>query len=152
MKPHCAKAIVLVGTLLSACHRKEQQRATDLKSVSACMKAQQSHDDYLLATKCLPLGPEAKVKGTWVVGFEISAFRKDYQGVPADLGTGTDNRYELIVPTALGERVHADDAKGPLAFQLSFLGRESALTAMGGAKTIVADKVLSLRRVPLSPS
>lgn len=116
------------------------------------MAGQQSHDDYLQVTKCEPLGPEVKMQGTWVVGFEISVFRKNYLGIPADLGTGTEDLYDLIAPTALEDRVHAKDSEGPAAYEISFLGRVSELPRMGGSTTVVADRVLSLRRVPISPS
>ena len=150
MKQRHVKAIAVVGSLLAACHPKEQEKQSDPKAVSACMAAQNSHDNYLLVTTCEPLGQQAKLQGTWFVGFEMSVFRKGYAGVPADFGT-IDKQSQLIVPTALDETVHAKDSEGPSAFQISFLGRESALPAVGGAKLFVADRILSLRRVAISP-
>jgi hypothetical protein len=115
------------------------------------MAAQHSHDDYFLVTRCEPLGPQQRFQGTWFVGFELSAFRRGYSGLPAELGTGPAGLYEIIVPSSLSERVHAKDSQGAFAYQVTFLGRESSLPAMPGVKLMVADKMLSLHPVPISP-
>jgi hypothetical protein len=83
------------------------------------------------------------------VGFELSAFRRDYSGIPADPGTPF-GLYEIVAPTSLSERVHARDPEGPSAYQVTFLGRESLLPAMPGVKLIVADRMLSLRPVQIN--
>jgi hypothetical protein len=87
MNRSAIKAMVLTGGALAACHAKDVQRSLDPKTVSACMDAQHSHDDYLLVTKCEPLGPQERFQGTWFTGLEMDAFAKGYSKTPADLGT-----------------------------------------------------------------
>ena len=149
MKQRADKAIVLVGSLLAACHSGGERKSSDPHAVSACMAAQHSHDDYLLVTKCEPLGPQESFAGTWFVGFELSVFRKGYAAVPAEPPTSTGNAYELVVPTKLSTSMYAKYPEGPSAYQVTFLGRESALPFMPGVKLVVADRVLSLRPVPI---
>jgi hypothetical protein len=151
MKERHVRAIAVLGGLLAACHPEERQRPSDPKAVSACMAAQHGNDNYSMVTKCEPLGRQTTLHGTWFVGSEMSVFRKGYTGVPADLGTIQDQS-ELVVPTALDQTAHAKDSKGPSAYQVSFLGRESALPWTRAVKLVVADRVLSLRRVPMAAS
>jgi len=143
------KAIVLVGCIISACQPKDTQKPADPRTVSACMAAEHSHDDYLLVTKCEPLGLQKTFHGTWFVGFEMSVFRMDYSGIPADLGNPFD-QYRIVVPTSLDQRVHARDAVGPSAYKVTFQGREALLLKKPGEKLIVADRMLALRAVPMS--
>jgi hypothetical protein len=152
MNQRTAKIIALVGSILAGCQAKDSQKPADPKAVSACMAALHSHDDYFLVTKCEPLGPQRRFQGTWFVGFELSAFRRSYSGVPADLGTGPTGVDEIVVPASLSERIHARDSEGASAYQVMLLGRESSLAAMPGVKLVVADRVLSLQRVPISSS
>lgn len=67
-------------------------------------------------------------------------------GIPAV----PDREYEIIAPSSLSERAHARDAEGDSAYHVTFLGRESMLPAPLGGKTIVLDKIASLRRVPMA--
>ena len=143
------KAIILVGCIIGACQPKDAPRAADPRTVSACMAAEHSHDDYLLVTKCEPLGPTRTFHGTWFVGFEMSVFRMDYSGIPADLGNPFD-QYWIVVPTSLDRRVHARDAVGPSAYQVTFQGREALLPKRPGEKLIVADRMLALRAVSMN--
>jgi hypothetical protein len=151
VKQGLAAAIFLVGSLLAACHAREEEKAADRKSVSACMATQHTHDDYVLVKTCAPLGPQMKLQGTWFVGFELSEFRMDYAGIPAEPSFDTRNTYEMVAPSALEGRAHATDPKGPSAYQVTFLGRQSSLPWGTGVKLMVADRMLSMHQVPVSP-
>jgi len=147
----CATIFIMCAAL-PACHARDTQKRADPKEVSACLAGQSGHDDYFLVTKCEPLGPQERFQGTWFAGFELSEFRPGYFGVPADFGKGRDASY-LIVPTAWSRRAFAaDPAECPCAYQITFLGRESSEPYMPGVKLVVADKILSFHRVPISPS
>jgi hypothetical protein len=149
MNKRLAKAIVLVSVTLTACHEKDVTKSRDPEAVSACMDAGHSHDDYALVTKCEPLAPQEMFQGTWFVGFELSVFREGYAGVPAELGASLHSQYEIVAPASLNERVHAQDSNGASAYQVSFLGRQSLIPE---TKMMVADRIVSIRRVPLSPN
>src|SRR4051812_23644933 len=94
--------LVAVTGLLVSCHPKESREPNSYKAVADCMEATGSHDDYFLTIKCEPLGPQRTFRGTWFVGFELSAFREGYTRVPAAL----QNPIELVVPTAVSQKVH----------------------------------------------
>ena len=140
--------LVVVAGLVASCHPKQSRQANSYKAVLDCMEATRSHDDYFLVTKCEPLGHQRTFRGTWFVGFEMSAFQEGYTGVPAAL----QNPIELVVPTNVSDKAHAKDSSGPSAYQVTFVGRESALPSTPGGRTLVVDHILSLRPVSISPS
>jgi hypothetical protein len=141
--------LIVISGLLVSCHAKEPKGANSYKAVVACMEATGSHDDYFLTTKCEPLSSQRTFRGTWFLGFEMSAFREGYTEIPATLG---ENPMRLVAPTAVTEKVHATDSIGPSAYQVTFLGRESALPPTPGGRLVVADRILSLRPVAMSSS
>jgi hypothetical protein len=147
MNARAAEAAILAPVFLAGCRERTQQSA-DPKAGSACMAAQRSNDGYVLVTTCEPLGREETYWGTWFVGLELSAFRKGYSGIPADLGTRPEDVFEIVVPTSLSEGAHAQHPQGISAYQVTFLGRESSLPWTHGRELLVADRILSLRRVP----
>ena len=112
------------------------------------MEAQHTTDDYVLVTKCEPLGPQRKFQGTWFVGFELSVFRNDYAGVPAE---PNGHEYDLVAPALVSGRAHARDRAGVSAYQVTFLGREYQVANKPDPNHLVADRMLSVRSVPVSP-
>ena len=107
------------------------------------MSSQSTHDDYLLVTRCEPLGKSERIAGTWFVAFEASLFK---EGRPARGGRLTEY-HELIVPAQLNDAVHKVDATGYAAYDVVFIGRRSLLQLKSEPSTIVADRVVSMRRV-----
>jgi len=139
-----AMIIALVGGMLCSCKAKNAQTTGNL--ISRCMEAQHTTDDYVLVTKCAPLGPQERFEGTWLVAFELNAFRKDYSSVPVELAP---DAYELVATPAVNSRVRVNPAIAS-AYQITFLGREVRVP-VGIYKTIVLDRVMSLNPVPVSP-
>jgi hypothetical protein len=91
-------------------------------------------------------------RGTWFTGVEISAFAKDYADVPARIPSPTKSpAYSLAVPTYLHEETNPNNLPGPLAYQINFVGRLLLRSENQSVKTIVVDRVVSIRRVPVSP-
>lgn len=132
-----AAGILLLG--LACCH----QKRADPKPVLSCMASQQGHDDYLLVTRCEPLGKSERIAGTWFVAFELSLFKK---GRPT-----RDDRltqyHQLIVPAPLNAAVHKIDATGVAAYEIVFMGRRSLVQAGPEPNIFVADKIISMRRI-----
>ena len=131
--------------LVAACHPRSTHDARDLKSVLACMREHATSDDYALVTKCEPLGQTRKFQGTWLVGFEVSAFR-----IGAEEVYITDDErdlYELIVPASLSSQVHTTDPIAPANYHISFFGRQSLLPPRVGRGTIVLDRIISIHVV-----
>jgi hypothetical protein len=129
-----------------------KQKATDNKAILSCMAAEPSNDEYLQITKCAPLGPQVKWRGTWFTGFEISAFARGYAEIPARIPSPTQlPAYSLVVPKALYERANANNPAGPTAYQITFVGRLLLRPESQDMKTIVLDRIVSIHRVPISP-
>lgn len=132
-----AAAALLLG--LFACREKQ----TDSKAVLACMSAQPTRDNYSLTARCVPLGNSERFAGTWFVGFETSLFKV---GGAVD-GDRLTQYYPLIVPSPLNDAVHKLDAKGHAAYVLVFIGRRSLFQETSEPATLVADKIVSIRRI-----
>ncbi len=139
--------LVAISGLMSSCHPEKSREVNSYKAVSDCMDKTGSHDAYILATKCNPLSHQRIYRGTWFVGFELSAFEEGYTGVPAALNDPS----EFVAPASITEKVHAKDSTGDSAYQLTFLGREPTLPPRW-RRLVVADRILSLRPVSISPS
>jgi len=121
----------------------------------ACMHSQATNDDYLLVTKCEPLGPSEKFEGTWFFGFETSLFRRGKQasaGVPEKFADITPDDYQLIAPTSISSAVLDRDPSRICAIHVVFVGRPSLLRVKPEPVTVVVDKMLAMRAVPFSPS
>lgn len=126
----------LTACVLSSCNSEPATKPVDPKSVLACMRAQHSNDDYILETRCAPLGPREAYSDTWYVGFEESLFRSD---------SAQHIAYEIIAPAQIRARVRRNDG-GTSALQLSFLGRESRMPGLAGRKVLVLDQLVSIRQ------
>ena len=138
-----ALGIAVIG--LTACNSRSDLSNVDSKSALKCMAEQKSKDDYILITECEPLNAPEHFSGIWTVGFEESAFQED-------LGSEHPNRArsqmnELVVPGTTAAVAHARDASGPSAYQISFVGRRSALPHAKMPRTIVLDRVISIQLV-----
>jgi len=140
--------IVVIGLGLPACHPHNPQRGTDLKSVIACKNAQTASDDYTRISACEPLGPEEEFRGTWFVGYELSAFHSGYLAVPAKLGNLQDTR--IVVPSPLArQKLPPTNPATISAFRISFAGRESLLKSIfPGQQPILMDHLESIQAVP----
>jgi hypothetical protein len=139
--------VLLLG--LASCREKQ----ADPKAVLACMSSQPTHDEYLLVTRCEPLGKSERIAGTWFVAFEMSLFK---EGEVSKSGRLTEY-HQLVVPTQVDEAVHKVDATGYAAYDVVFVGRQSLLQLRSEPTTFVADKIISMRRVqvqlpPMRPS
>jgi hypothetical protein len=136
----------LLPVITAACREYPVSEPVNENSVVACMAAQETNDDYVIATKCEPLGPSLEFRGTWFVGFESSLFVDGYTSVPAQVDPDGQVA-ELIVPTRLARSYNPENAMSPAAFQVSFVGRKSALPSKSGRYVIVLDNVISIRSV-----
>lgn len=134
-----AAAILLLG--LACCHANE----ADPKAVLACMSSQPQRDDYSLTTKCEPLGKSERITGYWFVGFETSLFREG--GVAK--GESPSDYHQLIVPAPINIAVHKVDPVGYAGYDVVFEGRRSRLQIGPVPRTFVADKIISIRPVPV---
>ena len=123
------------------------QESPDLNSVMACMARQQGHDDFIVVTRCEPLGPERHFSGTWFAGFEVSSFRMGYDSVPAELGRPA-KLHRLVVEKELNTQIHSKDYAGVAAYQVEFYGRASLLSRTDLPGTIVLDRLIRIRQVP----
>lgn len=137
---------ILVLFPAAGCEPGSPTKKFDAESVLECMRAQNSKDDYLLETACTPLGKQKNYNGTWFVGFEESLFKDNYMMVPAGLVEGPD-LYEIVVPETVSAKMRASSPGVSLAYQVSLVGRESAVPGLGGRKVLVLDQVISIRPV-----
>ena len=132
-------AAVILLLALACCRGKEN----DPDAVLACMRSQPNRDDYSLVARCEPLGRSERIAGTWFVAFETSLFREGH----ASTGDRLIEYHRLIVPTPVSGAVHKVDATGYAAYDVVFVGRRSLLIQAPEPSTIVADKIVSMRRV-----
>jgi hypothetical protein len=136
-------AIAPIMLLLAACNE-ESPPVADPKQVIACMSAQQTSDDYLLVTKCEPLGPKNKFEGTWVVGFETSLFTTAHHKLNLKDQKVTDKFSTIIVPAKFRRRIHSQDPARYITYRVVFVGRESLMLPKEGHQIIVMDEIISM--------
>ena len=114
-----------------------------LVSVSDCMHKEASNDDYVLVTKCEPLGPSHRMEGIWIVGFERSSFRE----------LNSDGQFEneawLVAPEAITTRAYRPNTPGFRSFRISFNGRVSKVPMLRDTRQVVLDELLSMREVKM---
>ena len=134
-------AILLLG--FAGCREKQ----ADPRQVLACMSSQPSHDEYLLVTRCEPLGKSEKMTGTWLVGFETSLFKEG----SVKSGGRLSEYHQLVVPSRINDVVHKADATGYATYELVFVGRRSLLQYKSEPSTFVADRIISVRRAQMQP-
>lgn len=136
--------VLLLASLWAAnSHPRDEFTKQQMINVAACMQKTNSHDRYILATKCEPLETSRKYSGVWLVGFELSMFNVDEHIKSQPKQT----RFELIVPQAFESKIKKRDSVANASYWIVFIGRQSSLPSGPDHPTIVLDRLISIRKL-----
>jgi len=141
--------IVILLCLLSlsgGCRMNDQRKPARVHSILECLSSEKSARNFAAVSECVPLSRPLRLKGTWFVGFEESAFRRGYLRAPA---TSDIHDVPLIFSDAAAKFAPPIKDGQASAYQLDFVGR-FALVDRADLQVVVVDRVISIREVPRS--